>query len=440
MSRERESEGRVSHRKAQQGQALALMVVAMVAALAMVALIVDGGNAWAQQRITQNGSDAAANAGATVLGAKLANSVTDPCHGSTYPFNCWDTRVAQAVCTNADSNGITVQAVDNDCATTTALRAYYTDICGVPLTPSGTAATDITPQALETGTTDAARVGAGSLPFDNGGIEPDCVSATVGRVSGVLALGRNAFRTYFAPIVGIHSWTANTRATAVSGFLQAGATLPIAFNASIVYCNGQGDSVPTPINYNKNQLMVLPICKNGPGNVGFLDMSPSSNGVPAVIDCVNSPCNLGTGDPLPFWLYNVSPGDKSSKPLQDALNDHIGDIYLIPQFNGTCSADPVYPIDPADPYFGCPALNFGDMNGANSWYHISQIGAFQIEHAYLNGENTVECNPPWSDPPPADSKSTDCLIGTFVDFFSTGIVGPGMSTLGGSAVGVQLIK
>jgi hypothetical protein len=171
-------------------------------------------------------------------------------------------------------------------------------------------------------------------------------------------------------------------------------------------------------------------------------MSPNSNGTQAIIDCVNGTCTLGNGtDPLPFWVYNVAPGSKSSKPLEDALNDHIGDIWLIPLFDGTCSADPVYPIDPADPYFGCPSANFGNMNGANSWYHVARIGAFQLDHAYLNGNNTTECNPPWSDPPPEDSKSTDCLIGTFVDFFATGTVGSiNVSGLGGGAVGVQLIK
>ena len=40
----------------------------------MVALIVDGGNAFAQQRITQNGTDAAAEAGATVLAQRLGGA------------------------------------------------------------------------------------------------------------------------------------------------------------------------------------------------------------------------------------------------------------------------------------------------------------------------------------------------------------------------------
>ena len=40
------------------GQALVIMAIAIVAVIAGVGLIIDGGNAWAQQRISQNGNDA----------------------------------------------------------------------------------------------------------------------------------------------------------------------------------------------------------------------------------------------------------------------------------------------------------------------------------------------------------------------------------------------
>src|SRR4029077_20517922 len=54
-------------RRRQSGQALVIMVVAVIAMLAMTALIIDGGNAFVQQRSTQNGADAASEAGALVL-------------------------------------------------------------------------------------------------------------------------------------------------------------------------------------------------------------------------------------------------------------------------------------------------------------------------------------------------------------------------------------
>ena len=52
----------------------------------LVGLVVDGGNLWAQQRIVQNGSDAAAEAGAIVMAERLA--------GATEPIGGWDARVA----------------------------------------------------------------------------------------------------------------------------------------------------------------------------------------------------------------------------------------------------------------------------------------------------------------------------------------------------------
>ena len=62
-------------RRAQTGQAIVVMVVAIVVALAMVATIVDGGNVFAQQRVTQNGADATAEAGAVMLAERLAASL-----------------------------------------------------------------------------------------------------------------------------------------------------------------------------------------------------------------------------------------------------------------------------------------------------------------------------------------------------------------------------
>ena len=47
------------------------MVGAMIVALMLSALVVDGGFAWAQERITQNASDAASEAGAVVLAEKM---------------------------------------------------------------------------------------------------------------------------------------------------------------------------------------------------------------------------------------------------------------------------------------------------------------------------------------------------------------------------------
>jgi hypothetical protein len=411
------------------GQALAIMVLAMVTVLTMVALIVDGGNAWAQQRVTQNGADASANAGATVLGQKLAASPFDSCTASIPPYTCWDTRVALAVSSNAAANGISVP------------DAFYTDICGTVLRTDGTRATPPAGEIDPLLDTSVARVGGGSLPTDPGGVNPDCANPSlgpVGSVRGVLALGTKTFKTYVAPIVNIHDFTANTRATAVAGYLQNGATLPIAFDSGLVYCDHEGNAQETSGSYPKNVLLALPICKQGPGNVGYLDMSTAHNGTQALIDCVVNPCDIGVT--LPQWINTAQPGGSSSSQFESALNDHHSEVFLIPQFDQTCQgSDPPNFADTNPPNFGC-TNNPGSMSGANSWYHISQIVAFELDVALTNGNNEDECASYLSlyqDYP--ENRTSNCLVGTIVDFFTSGTVGPGMSTLGGGAIGVQLI-
>ena len=53
------------------GQVIVLIALAMVAMLAGVALVIDGGNAYAQQRRTQNGIDASAESGAAQLARRM---------------------------------------------------------------------------------------------------------------------------------------------------------------------------------------------------------------------------------------------------------------------------------------------------------------------------------------------------------------------------------
>ena len=62
----------------QAGQVLALFAFGFLAFVTGVAFVVDGGNAFAQHRTSQNATDAAAIAGATVLAERLGgDSKTD---------------------------------------------------------------------------------------------------------------------------------------------------------------------------------------------------------------------------------------------------------------------------------------------------------------------------------------------------------------------------
>jgi Flp pilus assembly protein TadG len=65
----------VTSRRSRQsgGQVIPIAAIAMVAIMIVTALILEGGNAYAQQRQTQNAADSAANAGATVLAQRFAD-------------------------------------------------------------------------------------------------------------------------------------------------------------------------------------------------------------------------------------------------------------------------------------------------------------------------------------------------------------------------------
>jgi Flp pilus assembly protein TadG len=113
------------------GQVVALLALALVALLAGVALVVDGGNAFAQQRVAQNGSDAASQAGAVVLMQRLAG----------VPGQDGDA-VHAAVAASATANGLV--ASDGSPYFT----ACYTNIEGIPLTSAGATTADCTGAAL----------------------------------------------------------------------------------------------------------------------------------------------------------------------------------------------------------------------------------------------------------------------------------------------------
>src|SRR4029079_12739247 len=65
------SMSRHQSRRRQRGQIVPITALAMIALIGGVALILEGGNAYAHQREAQNASDAVANAGAAVLAESL---------------------------------------------------------------------------------------------------------------------------------------------------------------------------------------------------------------------------------------------------------------------------------------------------------------------------------------------------------------------------------
>jgi hypothetical protein len=353
----------------------------MLAMIAMVGVVVDVGFGWAHQRDAQNGSDAAANAGAIVLLKKMTGGTSTN----------WDFDVYLAVQAAADQNGVTVP------------EAEYTDWQGVP----------IVPQAMV------------------GGSDGYSVPASA---QGVAVTGLKTFDTFFAQVIGISQMTAHTAATAVAGNIEnpcdtteGCSLLPIAFPATMVTCTNNGqDSVPAvdadgvPLPWPDNTRVIMPLCGGNPGSVGWIDWSPQTltdgctgTGTSEIICHVLYP--PVTDIATPSWQYITRTGGIDSAALENALNTYAGQIVLLPLFDSTCDAEPSNPeLD------GCPPANVGGT-GVNQWYHVPDPGfaAFRFDYpkgAYTNGNNSAVCD--------TGNGATDCVIGTFVNYVGSGTVGP----------------
>ena len=416
------------------GQALVVMLGVILAAVALVALIVDGGNLFTQQRITQTGADAASEAGAIILAERLA--------GASAPSGGWDVAINDRIQSTAAANDMTI------------LAAYYTDVCGIPLKADGTAALSGSTEDLSL----ALKVGNLSHVLPGGAATtPDCPSLQVGPVAGVLIIGQKVIQTYVARAMNIQTFTVNTRATAVAGYLQgycdstqgnACAILPVAIPVNSLGCDGNNAPVNTGSPWQFGVVYKIGLCANGPGNVGWLDWTPPGGGTPELADSILNPDNPAIN--LPSWQYTTSTGNPNSVSVEDALRSYDGQVVLIPQFDLTCSptinqADPdnTNPAIVTGPDYGCPSGALGG-NGQNQWYRMPSFAFFEmcapsvagcngLEDAYVNGTNTAECD--------TGNGETSCVIGKFVDILGSGTVGAGVgSGTGNKAIGVQLIK
>jgi hypothetical protein len=424
----------------QSGQAIVVMVGAILLAVVMVATIVDGGNVLAQQRVAQNGVDAAAEAGAVLLAERLA--------GASDPSGGWDVNINGRIAQVAAANNITISA------------AYYTDICGIPLKADGTAA--ITGNLSEDFST-ALKVGNSSHILPGGtSTAPDCPNRLVGPVAGVLVLGGKDVGTYVARAIGISKFTVTTRATAVSGYLQGYcdssqgnycALLPVAFPVDIVSCNGNNNPIDSGQPWQFNKVYKFPLCSNGPGNVGYIDWTPPAGGTGEVVCSILTANNPAID--LPSWQYVSAAGNTNGgggachMSIEDAIRTYEGQTVLVPQFDLTCNPahngtpDSSNPAVITAPNYGCPAGDLGG-NGVNQWYRFPSFaflelcgpavaGCGGLDAAYISGSNSAICD--------TGNGATACLVAKFVNIMATGTVGAGVgSGTGNKAIGVQLIK
>ena len=376
------------------GQVLVLVAAALTFMLGVVGIVIDGGYAFAQQRGSQNGADAAATAGALVLAQNLPFRAL----GQTLPKA--DSDVAAEVSKIAGDNGLA------------SIDAYYTDQAGNLLRPDG---------SLATGTSDAAQVGITTIPPGTWGVN---------------AVATKAFNTFFARVLGLTTITATTTATSVSGYVEnagAGNVLPVTIPLNMITCDNNGDFLtiqpPTWWPENGDQEVILPLCKgSASGNVGWLDWSPPGGGTQELEQAILHPSNPAI--PVPSWQYVTQTGNINSSQIEDALNTYAGRVVLIPFFDNACETANTAANSE------CP-VGSGPGTGQNNWYHMPLFFGFEMrasKAAFITGSNP-ECGLNWN--------GAGCLIGKIGSYVGPNVtvgVGTGTELDAYSALGVQLIR
>ena len=353
------------NRRNEKGQALAIMAITMTVILAATAMVIDGGNAMAQQRGTQNATDAAALAGTIVIAEKMSGDSRT------------DADVVSAMTAAFSQNGGTSMST-----------SYYVSFGGSVV---GT-------------------VGRG------GGIPAEA--------DGVRAGGQRTFDTFLAGLMGQPSWTAGATASALAGGLRSicaaddgCGVMPVTFSIPITSCDGTGRPLRLGVDWplttlataradsSGRYMSIVPLCKNGPGGVGWLDYGCGRN----LEDAIRNPCH-GAFD-IPAWLKTQS-GNVNA--LDSAMNAYAGTVIVIPLFDATCREIPSsgLPADCTDP---------GDGN--NLYYHVPRFAHFLLERAYISGGNNDDCNSGRGSPYVGGNGSISCFKGWFVRYITQGRVG-----------------
>jgi hypothetical protein len=336
------------------GQTLVIVALGMIVLIAMVGVVIDVGFEWAANRDAQNGSDATAHAGAVVIMESLAGDAARV-----------DADVAAAVAAMAAETGISLES------------ARYTDWQG-----------------------DASAIG---VDVGSGGVIPS-------GAQGVEVIGSRTHDTFLARVVGITQLTSTTAAVAVTGPVatpcEAGQPcplLPVTVPNTVVTCDGQNKAISTNDDWPLGVDLIVPLCGNNPGSVGWIDWTPPAGGESELKDNI---CDPDTSISLPDWFYVTATGNTNAAPVQTCFETWLQKPILIPLFDDTCRNDPLE----NNP---CPAGD--EPSGQNSWYHFPTYASFYLTGVYINGHHDDVCD--------TGNGATSCITGRFVDTSGTGTVG-----------------
>jgi hypothetical protein len=327
--------------------------------------------------------------------------------------------VLTAVTDTADVNGVALAAVPD-----------YTDIDGNILGP----------------------VGTGTIPAGTWGVH---------------AAGDRDFSTFLGGVIGLGTFRASAEATAITGYVEevaAGGLIPLTFPLIVTQCETGGGSnrLYHPFGnppdgewpYGPANLVALPLCANGPGNVGWIDWDPPFGGAADVADSIRTPDSGPVSTPK--WYFVAETGGITS--LDDDMDIWENTDILLPIFYvevddpatpqdesvlGTCDTEPNGTKTQKD---DCPDGHNGGT-GQNQWYYLVDFAEFHLVHSYIQGNHQAECNDTSTLAVPATVADTGnqintCLIGYFKGpvLVSEATVGVGPPESSSTPLGVQLIR
>jgi hypothetical protein len=365
--------------KPARGQVIVIAALAMISLVGGIALVLEAGNLYANQREAQNGTDAIANAGATVISERLAGITKT------------DSQVAAAMANMSTANGLS------------SYLGYYTDVTGQLVNNGGV------PVGSVGG---AARVGDGVLPPG---------------AQGVQAHGAQAFGTTFAGVLGFDQFTASAEATAVTGALAGGGIMPLVFPVNIVDCETNGDLGTGETNWQvsnpdgpdadtnpEGQEYIVPLCKTDGGSFMILDLDGTMNNCEDEV--ANPPAIQFASFPVTVQSDN---GNNCANQMINEFNNRSGQVVLIPVCDGDCTT----------------------AGGSHATYHVIRVAAFFVDYfSDQNGGQNLACEGNGTSLVPiAGNGSSSCIAGWFVRYITSGPVGAG-PVQGAGAVGIQLVK
>jgi len=299
-------------RSSQHGQVMVLFALALTAIVLGVAVVVDGGYAYAQRRTAQNAADFAAMAGTRIVGVSL---VGQPVGAGT----------AQNV-----ENAITSVLAANDAQL---VSAQY-------VSASGAALGNV--------------VGASSIPND---------------ANGVVVGARTNWKPFLLGVIGLTDWAASATATATTpGSSTGGGVLPVGLEEDTY--DGLSKCPQTALddcidNLTSGQL-------NIPGGFGWLSFGLHGNGGKCDWDSSLGMVDGGCETNQPFLDWQIGPDPQSSECCSEV---NLGvSVDKIASLTGNEWGDLSYYVDEKIPVW-VPVWDYAGGNGANAFYHIVGFGA-----------------------------------------------------------------